>query len=67
MIKDRLTKLLLYCEFLFKPLLFTDYIVFINIIQKVYNSLTVSLLEHITASSVIFQVIEEEPWISKEE
>ncbi|CAG8559413.1 4784_t:CDS:2 [Paraglomus brasilianum] len=35
--------------------------------QKVYNFLTVSPLELITASSVIFQIIEEEPWISKEE
>ncbi|CAJ0843597.1 14410_t:CDS:2, partial [Entrophospora sp. SA101] len=31
------------------------------------KGLTESPLEHITASSVIFQVIEEEPWISKEE
>ena len=35
--------------------------------QKVYEFLANSPLEHITASSVIFQVIEEEPWISKEE
>jgi len=35
--------------------------------QKVYNFLAVSPLELITASSVIFQIIEEEPWISKEE
>ena len=35
--------------------------------QKVYDFLTNFPLEHITASSVIFQVIEEESWITKEE
>ena len=35
--------------------------------QKVYGFLANSPLEHVTASSVIFQVIEEEPWITKEE
>ncbi|RIA86596.1 hypothetical protein C1645_829061 [Glomus cerebriforme] len=35
--------------------------------QKVYDFLANSPLEHITASSVIFQIIEEEPWITKEE
>ena len=35
--------------------------------QKVYDFLANSPLEYITASSVIFQVIEEEPWITKEE
>ncbi|RGB23966.1 hypothetical protein C1646_773740 [Rhizophagus diaphanus] len=35
--------------------------------QKVYGFLANFPLEHITASSVIFQVIEEEPWITKEE
>ncbi|CAB5361930.1 unnamed protein product [Rhizophagus irregularis] len=35
--------------------------------QKVYDFLANSPLEHITASSVIFQLIEEEPWITKEE
>ena len=35
--------------------------------QKVYDFLANSSLEHIIASSVIFQVIEEEPWITKEE
>ena len=40
---------------------------FIELYQKVYDFLTNSPLEYITASSIIFQVIEEEPWISKEE
>jgi hypothetical protein len=35
--------------------------------QKVYDFLSNSPLKYITASSVIFQVIEEEPWITKEE
>ncbi|RGB31570.1 hypothetical protein C1646_763907 [Rhizophagus diaphanus] len=35
--------------------------------QKVYSFLANSPLEHVTASSVIFQVIEEESWITKEE
>ena len=38
-----------------------------EIYEKVYNFLTASPMEHITAVSVIYQVIEDEPWISKEE
>ena len=38
-----------------------------EIYKKVYNFLTNSPMEHITAVSVVYQVIEDEPWISKEE
>ena len=38
-----------------------------EIYEKVYNFLTTSPIKHITAVSVIYQVIEDEPWISKEE
>ncbi|CAG8698332.1 6258_t:CDS:2 [Acaulospora morrowiae] len=38
-----------------------------EIYEKVYNFLTTSPMEHITAVSFIYQVIKVEPWISKEE
>ena len=35
--------------------------------SKIYNFLVTAKQEHITATSVIYQEIEEDPWISKEE
>ncbi|CAJ0752783.1 5475_t:CDS:1, partial [Entrophospora sp. SA101] len=34
--------------------------------EKIFNFLTTSPLEHITAFSVIYQVMEEDPWIQQE-
>ena len=38
-----------------------------QLFDKIYKFLTTSPLGHITAFSIIFQVIEIEPWINQEE
>src|SRR5438874_9180678 len=38
-----------------------------NLFEKIYNFLVNAPQEHITAVSVIYQGIEEEPWITKTE
>ena len=38
-----------------------------EIYSKIYNFLVTAKQEHITATSVIYQGIEEDPWIQKEE
>jgi hypothetical protein len=37
-----------------------------NLNDKIYSFLTTSPLEHITAFSVVFQAMEDNPWIEKE-
>jgi hypothetical protein len=38
-----------------------------QLFDKVYKFLTTSQLRYITAFSVIYQVIEDEPWVEQEE